>query len=205
MIELRRRGIQSSIPILPIEYQEVKYLENFYTGQYPYLELKNISRADVKFNIHVQLLPNGYGYSDLSQQMGFSDLVGILVGGNGKVYAVINGSTAGTPLTVDGLSLTVEIRYSENLIIINGVPYTTNARFQASGNFGVFRRLGRNYYMFGRIETIKQNLLDGNGYINRFVPCYRKADNTPGMYDTILNLFYANAGTGSFIVGPDIN
>lgn len=37
------------------------------------------------------------------------------------------------------------------------------------------------------------------------VPCYRKANNTPGMYDLISREFLTNLGTGTFTVGPDIN
>jgi hypothetical protein len=38
-----------------------------------------------------------------------------------------------------------------------------------------------------------------------YKPCYRKADNVPGWYDTANDVFYPNEGTGVFIVGPDIN
>ena len=34
------------------------------------------------------------------------------------------------------------------------------------------------------------------------VPCYRKSDNKPGVYDIITSTFYTNAGTGEFICGP---
>jgi hypothetical protein len=37
------------------------------------------------------------------------------------------------------------------------------------------------------------------------IPCYRKSDKVAGMYDRINDVFYTNAGTDLFIVGPDIN
>lgn len=40
--------------------------------------------------------------------------------------------------------------------------------------------------------------------INDFVPCYRIADNEIGMYDTVTNIFYTNAGTGTFTKGNDV-
>ena len=44
-----------------------------------------------------------------------------------------------------------------------------------------------------------------NGVLVRnFIPCYRKSDNTAGLYDTIHNVFYTNAGTGTFKVGNNI-
>lgn len=53
---------------------------------------------------------------------------------------------------------------------------------------------------------------NGNNVLTNYVPCYRKSDNKPGMYDlcgSICRLtnspFYINAGTGEFLVGPDVN
>lgn len=45
-------------------------------------------------------------------------------------------------------------------------------------------------------------------YITRLfdlVPCYRKSDSEPGFYDVINNVFYTNAGSGTFVVGPEVN
>lgn len=33
------------------------------------------------------------------------------------------------------------------------------------------------------------------------IPCYRKADNKPGMYDLVTRTFYTNEGTGEFTIG----
>lgn len=41
----------------------------------------------------------------------------------------------------------------------------------------------------------------GDTLIRDFVPCYRKSDSEPGMYDIINNVFYTNAGTGEFTCG----
>lgn len=37
------------------------------------------------------------------------------------------------------------------------------------------------------------------------VPCYRKSDNKPGLYDAVNDVFYTNEGTGEFTVGEDVN
>ena len=42
--------------------------------------------------------------------------------------------------------------------------------------------------------TIKEN-----GVIVRdFIPCYRKSDSKPGLYDIVNKQFYTNAGSGEF-------
>lgn len=37
------------------------------------------------------------------------------------------------------------------------------------------------------------------------IPCYRKSDSVAGMYDLVNNVFYTNAGTGTFAVGPNVD
>ena len=41
---------------------------------------------------------------------------------------------------------------------------------------------------------------EGNRLVRNFIPCVRKSDSKPGMYDTVSHTFYTNAGTGEFIV-----
>ena len=40
--------------------------------------------------------------------------------------------------------------------------------------------------------------------VRDFVPCYRKSDNTIGLYDLVNDVFYTNAGTGVFLKGEDV-
>ena len=37
-------------------------------------------------------------------------------------------------------------------------------------------------------------------FIMKMIPCVRKSDNKPGMYDTVSKTFFTNAGTGEFVV-----
>ena len=41
--------------------------------------------------------------------------------------------------------------------------------------------------------------------VRDYIPCYRKSDNEIGLYDKVSNTFFANAGTGTFLKGEDIN
>lgn len=49
--------------------------------------------------------------------------------------------------------------------------------------------------------TFKEN----NIVSANFIPCYRKSDNEPGMYDLVSDTFYTNSGTGTFLKGYDVN
>jgi len=43
---------------------------------------------------------------------------------------------------------------------------------------------------------------DGTTLVRNMIPCYRRSDLKPGMYDTVNNVFYTNSGSGEFILGP---
>lgn len=43
-------------------------------------------------------------------------------------------------------------------------------------------------------------IYNGDVLERHMIPCVRKSDNKPGMYDTVTKTFYTNAGTGEFIV-----
>lgn len=46
---------------------------------------------------------------------------------------------------------------------------------------------------------------DENGNLtSKYLPCYRKSDSVAGMWEALSRIFYANNGTGTFRVGPDI-
>lgn len=45
---------------------------------------------------------------------------------------------------------------------------------------------------------------NASGIISKFYAAKRNGDNVLGMYDVILDKFYTNAGTGTFIGGPEI-
>lgn len=48
-------------------------------------------------------------------------------------------------------------------------------------------------------EIVYLKITDENGIVVRdMVPCYRKSDVKPGMYDLVGKRFYTNAGTGDF-------
>lgn len=91
-------------------------------------------------------------------------------------------------------------------ISINGTSYSLSYLSGTINNKGLWifcynsspvqtsvgnRRL---YYLkvYNQSSTVLYNL----------IPCYRKSDNKPWLYDTVNNVFYTNAGSGSFVVWP---
>jgi len=55
-------------------------------------------------------------------------------------------------------------------------------------------------HFIGRVEYSK--IYDNGTLVRNMIPCYRRSDLKPGMYDTVNNVFYTNSGSGEFILGP---
>lgn len=49
-------------------------------------------------------------------------------------------------------------------------------------------------------EVYQAKVYKGNKLLANYIPCIRKSDDKPGMYDTVGKKFYTNEGTGEFTV-----
>ena len=108
-------------------------------------------------------------------------------------------STGGQTIYIEDGGRTVNVNY--RCTVYPAYPIYLFARNE-NGN----QRGGQGLYM----KSAK--ILKSGIRIRDFVPCVRQSDNEPGMYDLCGSIcpltnspFYTNAGTGAFIVGPDVN
>ena len=53
------------------------------------------------------------------------------------------------------------------------------------------------------VRIFSCQIYDGGTLIRDYLPCRRKSDSKPGLYDLINGAFYPNAGTGEFTLGTD--
>ena len=57
----------------------------------------------------------------------------------------------------------------------------------------------------GGFKMYSCKIYDNNVLIRDFIPCYKKAEGTIGMYDLIGETFYSNSGSGVFVKGQDVS
>ena len=109
----------------------------------------------------------------------------------GTSPAVIHFDTTGTKFycTVNG-KVVVDTNTSGTLI-----NQTTTVKISFS-DYSSSIRSGRYYY-------VKITAADGN-VVRNLIPAKRNSDNAVGMYDTVSETFFTNAGTGEFIAGPEV-
>ena len=67
--------------------------------------------------------------------------------------------------------------------------------FDTAGGFSANKFQGKVYYC---------KIWEGENLIRNFIPC-TNSSNVAGMYDTVTNAFYTNAGTGTFNVGSVVS
>ena len=195
--------------LLPKEYQRVEYLEATGT-QYiltDYSPINNIS-AELTFmftqtqqgdmmlygtraegttakRISAELYNHSSWYAAIGTIVysGVLNTVGKVLGQRYDMQ--INESN----LTIDGASVSPNNTYDENTL-----PPMCLFGWNNNGTPKLFCRGLRLY----KIKFYENNISTAN-----YIPCCRKSDSKPGMYDIVSNTFYTNAGTGEFICGPD--
>lgn len=95
----------------------------------------------------------------------------------------------------DGTATEYGIQYDDsiNQNKPNAYPYVVGYWYEG----------GKKYYpITANLYGLK--IWDNNILVRDFVPCYHTATGIIGMFDTVNNKFYMNAGTGTFLKGADI-
>lgn len=225
MIELRRRYSDSkgsdspSFSRLPAGYQEVEYLES-YTGS-PYIKTDIKPPINCNFEAEVSINANGHLQSPL---LDFS-IFGCDLGWNSRGYSLgFDNAYANkflgiyfhmqTNFTLSGYTSFLpnkndfyKYKYESFNCYINNELYITSLSYISIDHpiyiFGI-NRSGNAIGISSNGTRIKRLRLYTSEDIADFIPCYRKEDEVAGMYDIVEGKFYTNAGTGEFIVGPEI-
>lgn len=215
MISIRRKlmaqvGIAPE-PILPAEYQQVEYIECTGT-QYIKTDFKP-SSTGLSVDVDYMFTASQTG-SD--QYMFFAIGSGPIVSAECYVgsrwYAYCGIVTFSNPGVLYGVGNTLDVKHSMTLDSISETFTIDGTTANKSGNrnngslneLALFGRYDGTYLNNGlRIYSfvVKNNAVESAN----FVPCYRKQDSEPGVYDLVSNAFYTNAGTGTFLVGRNIN
>lgn len=200
---LRRRAMMAAKKSrLPSAYQEVEYLDSsgtqyIDTGEtYIYGYKVNIEILDRQYNSDRGYLGWWNNLSQNNIQTYRGNLI-IARGTNNANYLSISEIFNGE-IIVDGLNISAsDYSYSANVI-----PPDVDISFTLFG----YNRISGEVNCLGKSRIRSAIFFNENhNTTHNFIPCYRRGDNKPGMYDIVSNTFYTNAGTGEFTVGPDVN
>ena len=176
---------------IPEDYIQVEYLES--TGT-QYIDLRGLAifnQIDITIDFSITHIVNDTWISGIGNSYyGYCKGIGILDNALRK---------PDTDTTYDPDIL------QENLRVIgfyHGDESFQNAYvFARSDMYG--RVVGNSQCRIFSISTVETSYhAGGNGKRCKFFPCIRRADNVPGLYDTVNNAFFINSGTDEFLYGP---
>ena len=190
---------------IPLEYIESNGTQIIYTGAYA----QTGSIVEVDYQITSDIPRGEYEwqaiYSSGSGGAGWpGHMFGLLLTLRTKRYSVYyEGITDVYDSAIDTNRHIVR-QESEKFYIDGNLLYTRpTANFTNSSPVMLFNRAGENLYMMGRIYSAKI-WSDGTNLSFNGIPAKRKSDGAIGMYDTVSGNFFENAGTGTFIAGPEL-
>ena len=89
---------------------------------------------------------------------------------------------------------------SSSTFVVNGDSYDLTYGSRTLDSASANCEIGRSYE--GRLEYFE--VYDQDTLIRNFIPVMRKSDSVVGMYDLVNDVFYTNAGTGTFSYGSII-
>lgn len=201
-------------PYIPAEYQQVEWLQSDGSS---YIKTGVFYRQDMKCVLTFKPF----------YQSGIHSMFGAMDTATNKYWAGSIGSKATIELWREegsGGSISNAVPEDESIYIEFGPLSATEtyAKMEYAGNsfsktgvspaysaprelfaFAVNRNGSVSYYSRHKLYSLSVSVK--SMLLRTFVPCYHKASLVAGMYDRVNGVFYTNAGTGSFIVGPDVN
>lgn len=197
---------------LPSAYQEVEYIQN--TGaEYIILDFTPSSKTHIEMTatpFDIQAANTGKGFIAYGSATDLTTNAFECYSYTGGTLEYHYNGTYKTGLASIAVGTKVHFSQNGNVCITsdsNGnvlSTYTFTAKtFTCPKKLTLFA-LNRSA---GIIPGGASNLYDCQIYENgtltlNLVPCYRKSDYTPGVYDTVNDVFYTNAGSGTFTISP---
>lgn len=197
---------------LPSEYTQVEYIES--TGTQCIDTGISGDNNNLSFEVKYEWteLPSTgkYAYILGNHINEDSNTTRLLQYGNNITYLNLN-TKAQNGTTQYRMNRTVNTIYEDKL---SNSKYETNSNYinitnktkgiSNKNNVFIFSKGLNNTTTFSKIKLYSFKIYDNDILIRNFIPCYRKSNNVIGMYDIVNNVFYTNAGTGTFIAGAKI-
>lgn len=207
---------------LPAGYQEVEYLASTANGlQYINTGLNAEFGNEYEYDIKFMLLDSstrfvgGCYYIGSTTANRWLNFTGCGSGGDGDMQfhycqaQIPLNASSDTPKTDPNILYELRLMTATQEHFLNGTRLGSNDVSYRKVSYRPFLFCMNisnqaKYHGASRIYSYKRfNNSTGEVY-QELVPCYRTQDNVAGMYDLASGSFLTNAGSGTFVVGPDV-
>jgi len=199
---------------LPSSYQKVEYIQS--TGT-QYILFNSILSGDsetrTQYSFDIEFAFDSWKSSYATNIFaGFSTDSGSWLGYLNGVLAIGIGGSSGQYFgDLDTSKHSYQFYYDSGVCNVVRDDETTISRALSVQNetapFSLFTAAatGAQNTKFAAIGKIYScTVYTGETETLNLIPCYRKADNVIGMYDTVTETFFTNSGTGTFSKGSDV-
>ena len=211
---------------LPQEYTRLEYLEGTGTQWINTEFLVNATNLPkLKYKLEAVATNNGVGNRWWACGLGGATGLGFHVGlGNGKTSPLPFTYARGISDAVTDINGALGVRYKWELDMANqtykvwsattmepivDTTFTRQTPTQQQ-NMALYRWLRYSGstttpdgYIFG-MKIYDVELYENSTLVRKLIPAKRNSDSVLGMYDAVTRSFYTNAGTGTFIAGPEL-
>lgn len=202
LMEIRRRIMLAQDHLVPFGYRQIEYLKNSGT-QYINTNVSQELNYEIDFVMEKAIAatgPLGWWIRSSQQNIQYYEADGI--------YGII--ATCGTDnekCEIGKVNERLKVKLVDKKLYINDVQvheFRNKGIFLATNPVYLFAYSGGNGTpKTGHLRIYSCKIYDLNDSLLRnFIPCIRKSDDKPGMYDAVTKQFFTNAGTGEFII-PD--
>lgn len=181
---------------LPLEYQRVEYIESTGT-QYITTGISSTPSIYWKVNFSITNMKGDSGN-------GYNMIVG--VNSNPQIAVGNNLWTVGNAGSIKPFKPKINTIYTATLnhdglgsYFING--QNTNLKRVGNCKPQICSPSSVNTGTYAKIYNVQFLSVGDDEILYNFIPCIRKYDNKPGLYEIINNIFYTNNGTGEFLIG----
>ena len=214
-------GFTGSVEVIPgfptSEYCQVEWLEGIGNQQYINTGVKpsatlctRLVYSNPSYNSNIENIFFGAS-SQLIYNKG-SNYCMETFGNNNTWWAFGSSCTACSSINwISNQIYNIELNYNgSGQLKIDGVVKATRSGQTSFPDLNLFL-FGRNVagsvdstYSKYRNRLHRVQFFNSTTLIHDYIPCYRRSDMKPGMYDLISRTFLTNSGTGEFLLGPSI-
>lgn len=187
-------------PRLPEGYQEVDYIQGF---GLQYIDTGVVLNQQSKVELQI---------SDLTY--GNSKIFGSRTSASSNNFSIYSTSTSvvedfqnynNNRLSVSSPTEPITLVMNNQKLQINELTQNvgTYTSFTTPGNAYIFNASGTfgSTYTLASMKLYYCKIWDNDTLVRDFVPCKEESTNNAGLYDLVNNVFYRNAGSGTFFYG----
>lgn len=187
---------------LPSGYTQLEYIESSGTQ---YIDTGVVGKSTINADFKAQMTGSVGSKQVLCEayHSGSATLLCFWRNGAGTFQVSRGGSYVGL-LTAD--QKIHEIKVRQTYVEVDGTQYSASGTASTTATLPLFAETyAGSPQAYGSFKLYYAKFYDGEILIRDFIPVIRTSDSVVGLYDLENDVFYTNAGSGSFTAGPTID